>query len=225
MKFEKVNNQVFENIELNKLFFTDYLPTLSPQCVKVYLYCLYLNSEEKELTFELLAGDLRMEKNELEDCFVMLQASDLVTVQAGTVIINDLALNELNKSYTLRTAKNPLQSNLLDEKRKEIEPAVREPVFLAQAFFLRLRDRIDRHERRIAEHQVEQARRKHIFPQGVGTDNTRRAGRPGQAQVKPAEAQRGHLGSERLEFDPADILRFRQDTEPAVQDAHGGGEE
>ena len=119
MKFEKVNNPMFENIELNKLFFTDYLPILSPQCVKVYLYCLYLTDEGKDFTFESLAGDLRMEKSALEDCFVMLQASDLVTVQAGTVIINDLAINELNKSYTLRTAKNPLQSNLSDEKRKE----------------------------------------------------------------------------------------------------------
>jgi len=119
MKIDKVKNPMFENIGINKLFFTDYLPTLNPMCVKVYMYCLYVSSEGKEFTIESLAGDLRMEKSEFEDCLVMLQACELLQVQSGVIILNDLALNELNKTYTLRTAKNPLQSNLSDEKRKE----------------------------------------------------------------------------------------------------------
>lgn len=119
MKIEKVKNPMFENIGINKLFFTDYLPILNPICVKIYMYCLYVASEGAEFTFESLAGDLRIEKNELEDNLLILQSHDLLQVQAGTIVLNNLALNELNKTYTIRTAKNPLQSNLSDEKRKE----------------------------------------------------------------------------------------------------------
>ncbi|MBQ8164530.1 MAG: DnaD domain protein [Clostridia bacterium] len=119
MKIETIKNQMFENIEINKLFFTDYLPTLNPQSVKVYMYLLYISSENKDFTVETVAGELHMGKNELEDCLVLLQAAELLQIQSGVVVINDLALNELKKSYTLRTAKNPLQSDFTDEKRKE----------------------------------------------------------------------------------------------------------
>lgn len=119
MTIQKVQNHIFENIEINKLFFTDYLPTLNPLCVKVYLYCVYLSRENADFTLESMAGDLRIKKSELEDCLVMLQACDLIQIQSGTIILSDLSLIEINKSYTLRTAKNPLQSNLSDEKRRE----------------------------------------------------------------------------------------------------------
>lgn len=119
MKIEKIKNQMFENIEVNKLFFTDYLPTLNPQCVKVYMYLLFIYAEKKDFSLENIAGELRMEKGEIEDCLVFLQSVDLIQVQSDTVVICDLALNELKKSYTLRTAKNPLQSSLSDAKRSE----------------------------------------------------------------------------------------------------------
>ncbi|MBQ8828142.1 MAG: DnaD domain protein [Clostridia bacterium] len=119
MKIDTIKNALFENIEINKLFFTDYLPTMSPACVKVYLYCIYTAAEQKDFTLQRMAGELRMEQKELEDCLVMLQADGLLKLQSGIILLNDIATLEINKSYTLRTAKNPLQSDLNDVKRKE----------------------------------------------------------------------------------------------------------
>lgn len=63
-----------------------------------------------------------------------------------------------------------------------------------------------------------------LFVQSVSTDDARRTGSSGQAQIKPAETQRGDLGGERLEFDPEDVFRAGQLVESFVQNTHGGGE-
>lgn len=69
-------------VQVDNIFFNNYLPFASGECVKVYLYGLYKCSDSgsKDNTLENFANELKMSVEEVESCFYYWQEQGLVQI-------------------------------------------------------------------------------------------------------------------------------------------------
>ncbi|MCX7710999.1 MAG: DnaD domain protein [Clostridia bacterium] len=105
MYFEACKSILYSDTQIPDIFIDEYLPTMDGDCVKVYLYCLFLNKYNKQAAVKDISKKLLIDLEKVKQALTYLSGIGLIsTNEKGTsIIIADLKEKEINKLYTLKT--------------------------------------------------------------------------------------------------------------------------
>ena len=125
MKLEQNDkSMLFSNTQLPDVFFTEYLSQLSSDCVKIYLYLVFLSKYAKDIKLNDLSKKLELPLKNIQDSIKYLEEENLITKKNTVYIINDLQEIELHKLYNPKVSSSPeqLEKNAKNQYRaKAIE--------------------------------------------------------------------------------------------------------
>ena len=125
MKLEQNDkSMLFSNTKLPDVFFTEYLSQLSSDCVKIYLYLVFLSKYAKDIKLNDLSKKLELPLKNIQDSIKYLEEENLITKKNTGYIINDLQEIELHKLYNPKVSSSPeqLEKNAKNQYRaKAIE--------------------------------------------------------------------------------------------------------
>ena len=96
------------------IFLSEYLPLLSPQAVKVYTYCCFLEKTERTVDIIKLSRRLDVEETALTSALEELTKKHLLSVSDKDIFVNDIKGIEIDRLYKERTSLKP---DDLGEKR------------------------------------------------------------------------------------------------------------
>lgn len=110
MKLEQNDKSLlFSHTQLPDIFFTEYLSQLSSDCIKVYLYLLFLSKYSKDIKLNDLSKKLELPLKTIQDSIKKLEEESVITKKNTGYIINDLQEIELHKLYNPKIAVSPEQ--------------------------------------------------------------------------------------------------------------------
>lgn len=113
---------LFSSLELPNVFFTEYVPQLSGDCLKVYLYILFLSKYNKEVNLNDLAKKLCISIKLVKDCMTSLEEFGVITKKTNGYLINDLQELELHNLYTPKLTSSPedIKTNKQNQYRAKV---------------------------------------------------------------------------------------------------------
>lgn len=114
MKVEVLSNSIFCDTSIPDIFISEYLPGMDPLSIKIYIYCLFLNKKNEDLTIEGLSLSLGIEPSILYERILAMQADGIVCLQKNNIVIQDLKMKEIEKLY------RPRMASKLDESESNI---------------------------------------------------------------------------------------------------------
>lgn len=89
------------------IFLSEYLPLLSPQAVKVYTYCCFLEKTERTVDIIKLSRRLDVEETALTSALEELTKKHLLSVSDKDIFVNDIKGIEIDRLYKERTSLKP----------------------------------------------------------------------------------------------------------------------
>ena len=104
MKFDAKYNPLFGSTSISDLFFTDYLPALPPDCVKLYIYCVYLAQRGETPSKEALASVLEVTPPAVDESLIALEYAGLIVRMQDRIVLQDINQIELEKCYRHKTS-------------------------------------------------------------------------------------------------------------------------
>ena len=100
MKLEQNDKSLlFSYTYLPDIFFTEYLSHLSSDCIKIYLYLMFLSKYSKDIKLNDLSKKLELPLKSIQDSIKILEEENLITKKNTGYIINDIQEIELHKLY------------------------------------------------------------------------------------------------------------------------------
>ena len=118
MKLEQNDKQLlFSETQVPDIFFTDYLPELPGDYLKIYLYLVFLSKYKKDVKINDLSKKLSLPVKAISDGLKFLEDKKLILKKTTGFIVVDLqevALNNLykpNLSQSKETIENVAKSN------------------------------------------------------------------------------------------------------------------
>ena len=109
MQIEAVKDILLSDTLVPDIFLSDIMPRLPSDCVKVYLYCIFLCKYKKEVRSEDIAAKLDLPTDTVKAAFVILEQEQLIVYTHDLISINDVKEMEINKLYKRRTTSEPEQ--------------------------------------------------------------------------------------------------------------------
>ena len=110
MKLEQNDKSLlFSFTPLPDIFFTEYLSQLSGNCIKVYLYLLFLSKYGKDIKLNDLSKKLELPLKIIQDSVKQLEDENIIIKKNTGYIINDLQEIELHKLYNLKVSSSAEQ--------------------------------------------------------------------------------------------------------------------
>lgn len=101
MKLEpKDNSLLFSTTNLPDVFFTEYFSSLNGDCIKIYLYMIFLSKYNKEIKINDLSKTLNIPFKSIQESLEKLESLEIITKKVNGYIINNLQEIELNKLYS-----------------------------------------------------------------------------------------------------------------------------
>jgi len=94
------------------------MPLLDSNCVKVYLYCLFLSKHNKRASTEEFAKNLNMDVDTVKHSFTCLDNMGILTWKENGIQLHDLKEKEIKKMYRLKTTSTPEEAVKNCEKNK-----------------------------------------------------------------------------------------------------------
>jgi len=119
MFFESYKSILYSDTLLPDIFITEYMPSMSPECVKVYIYCLFLSKYNKKATAEELSKKLELEVDKVKDAFTYLENLGIIVRKDRSIQFVDLKEKEINKLYRRKTTSTPEEAALSTERNKK----------------------------------------------------------------------------------------------------------
>ncbi|MBQ3407855.1 MAG: DnaD domain protein [Clostridia bacterium] len=108
MKLEQNDlSLLFSTTNLPDVFFTEYLSQLNGDCIKIYLYMLFLAKYSKEIKLNDLSKKLNIPLKTIQDSIKLLEDEQLITKKNTGYIINNIQEIELHKLYTPKVTSSP----------------------------------------------------------------------------------------------------------------------
>ena len=109
----KLEQSIFSETILPDIFFSDYLPSLSGNSIKVYMYIIFLSKYNKEIKISELSQKLNIPLNELKELIRVLEESNLIINKPRGFVILDLKEIALHKLYTpkISISKEKIEQN------------------------------------------------------------------------------------------------------------------
>jgi DnaD and phage-associated domain len=133
MYFEAFNKILYSDTMVPDVFITEYLPSLSSDSIKVYIYCLFLSKYDKQATIPEMSKNLNMDMDNIKSSLILLESLGVINKRDdGTLIFNDLKEKEINKLYRPKITSSPeeaLASSDRNKKRNAIISAINNAFF------------------------------------------------------------------------------------------------
>lgn len=117
-------SMLFSCTDIPDVFFTEYLPSIPGNYLKVYLYILFLSKYHKEVKINDLAKLLNLPFPEVQEAFTFLEEKKLLTKLPDGYKIADIQEMELTSLYTPKVTSSPedIMQNIQNKERaKAIE--------------------------------------------------------------------------------------------------------
>ncbi len=89
------------------IFLSEYLPLLSPQAVKIYSFCCFLEKTERSIDIFKVVRRLDIEEIELATVLDELAKKHLISISGRDIFINDIKGIEIDRLYKERTSIKP----------------------------------------------------------------------------------------------------------------------
>jgi len=118
MLFEAYKTILYSDTLIPDIFITEYMPSMNPESVKVYVYCLFLSKYGKNASVEEFAKSLGMEVDKVKECLTNLENLGVLTWKMDGVVLHDLKEKEIKKLYRLKTTSSPEEAVNNFEKNK-----------------------------------------------------------------------------------------------------------
>lgn len=110
MKLEQNDKSLlFSYTQIPDVFFTEYLSHLSSDCIKIYLYIIFLSKYSKDIKLNDLSKKLELPLKTIQDSIKYLEDENLITKKNTGYIINDLQEIELHKLYNPKVSSSAEQ--------------------------------------------------------------------------------------------------------------------
>jgi DNA-binding transcriptional regulator YhcF (GntR family) len=104
------------------IFITEYMPMISAESLKVYIYCLFLSKYGKNASVEEFAKNLGMDVNKVKECISNLENLGVLTWKLDGIVLHDLKEKEIKKMYRLKSTSSPEEAvNNFDKNKKRNE--------------------------------------------------------------------------------------------------------
>lgn len=133
MFFESYKSILYADTLLPDIFISEYMPSMDGDCLKVYLYCLFLSKYNKQASTEELSKKLEIDMNKVKDSLTYLESVGVITrKEDNAVILTDLKEKEINRLYRPKITSTPeeaLQSSERNKKRNAIISAINNSFF------------------------------------------------------------------------------------------------
>ena len=108
MKFEQPEQPLlFSETIVPDIFFAEYLSQMPGNCVKVYLYMLFLSKYRKEIKLNDLSKKLALPLKEVNDAISYLDTNELIIKKENGYIVSNLQEITLNKLYKPNLTASP----------------------------------------------------------------------------------------------------------------------
>ena len=118
MFFDCYKSILYSDTLVPDIFITEHMPLLDSNCVKVYLYCLFLSKHNKRASTEEFAKNLNMDVDTVKHSFTCLDNMGILTWKENGIQLHDLKEKEIKKMYRLKTTSTPEEAVKNCEKNK-----------------------------------------------------------------------------------------------------------
>lgn len=133
MYFEAFKKILYSDTLIPDVFITEYLPSLSSDSIKVYIYCLFLSKYDKQASVQELSKNLEMDADNVKASLMFLESLGVINRRDdGTLIFTDLKEKEINKLYRPKLTSTPeeaIASSETNKKRNKIISAINNAFF------------------------------------------------------------------------------------------------
>lgn len=120
MEVRKLYSYIFADTLVSDIFLSEYLPMLSSDAVKIYIYMLYISKKGKAFSnISELSSIINIDRDIAEDVLKSLVEKGLLSYVDKSYIINDLKEKEINRLYIRKEHSNPSEIDELSTHRKE----------------------------------------------------------------------------------------------------------
>lgn len=108
MKLEQNDlSLLFSFTSLPDVFFTEYLSQINGDCIKVYLYMIFLAKYNKDIKLNDLSKKLELPLKTIQDSIKFLEEENLITKKNTGYILNNIQELELHKLYNPKITSSP----------------------------------------------------------------------------------------------------------------------
>ena len=108
MKLEQNDlSLLFSFTSLPDVFFTEYLSQINGDCIKVYLYMIFLAKYNKDIKLNDLSKKLELPLKTIQDSMKFLEEENLITKKNTGYILNNIQELELHKLYNPKITSSP----------------------------------------------------------------------------------------------------------------------
>ena len=122
MLFESYKSILYSDTLIPDIFITEYMPMMSADSLKVYVYCLFLSKYGKNASVEDFAKNLGVDVNKVKESISSLENLGVLTWKMDGIVLHDLKEKEIKKMYRLKTTSSPEEAvNNFDKNKKRNE--------------------------------------------------------------------------------------------------------
>lgn len=107
MEFKASQDMLFSDTGIPDIFICEKLPTLPPECVKVYVYGLFLCKNNKAAKLEEVAEKLGLSKDTLNAALVALENEELLIRTPSGISFIDIKAREVDRLYRRKEVSSP----------------------------------------------------------------------------------------------------------------------
>ncbi|NLV36644.1 MAG: DnaD domain protein [Clostridiaceae bacterium] len=121
MVFNTNFSLLYSDIPVPDVFFTEYLPSLESDFVKVYIYCVFICKHQKNMSSAAIAKKLELQPARVKEALVRLEELGLISrgTNESVITLIDLKEKEIKKLYRPKTTSDPDDVALSTERSKK----------------------------------------------------------------------------------------------------------
>lgn len=112
--FDESKTFLYSDTPISDIFISEYLPEMTGIQVKIYLYCLFLSKNRKNISEMQFAKTFGLSESNVSDVFDELVEKGLFQKRGKGFILTDLKDKEISKLFKPRTTSNAME---LDTKK------------------------------------------------------------------------------------------------------------
>ena len=127
-----MHKSLYSDTLLPDMFITEYMPLMDGDCLKVYIYCLFLSKHNKRASADELSKVLCISADRLKAALACLEGLGILARNNDTIELADLKEKEIRKLYRLKTTSSPeeaIANSEKNRKRNEILTAINNTFF------------------------------------------------------------------------------------------------
>jgi DnaD/phage-associated family protein len=132
MLYNYCRSLLYSDTLVPDIFISEYMPSLEPEYVKVYLYCLFLSKYNKNASILALSRKLSLKEERIRDALSYMESIGLIKRKDEYIEIIDLKEKEIKRLYRPKTTSTPDEADLSSKRsrdRNEIITAINNSFF------------------------------------------------------------------------------------------------